>query len=264
MSRGRRKIAAFTAMLMLAVSCQAEAAPETPVLQKTEQEEGISVDFDVDRFALPEGAQVLVVVEGTGGSQCNVYAYEKIDGVWIGKVRTCGYLGRGGMSNDRVEGDKTTPIGLFQMNTPFGQKEAMEGFPANYLQVNENHVWLASSNQMTEDKSARGHGEAVGTPAYAGYYDYAIDAGYNKYGIAKKGSALFLHCIREGRTDTSGCVAIPTEQMIAIMRLYGAHGDGACYIAQAPQGTFSLIYDSYGANNGLSPDGEFQTAAKNS
>lgn len=34
-------------------------------------------------------------------------------------------------------------------------------------------------------------------------------------------------------------------------------GNGACYIAQAPKGTFSLLYESYGANDGLSPDGDF-------
>ena len=56
---------------------------------------------------------------------------------------------------------------------------------------------------------------------------------------------------------TSGCVAIEKEKMIEIMRLYGTYGDGSCYIAQAPAGTFDFIYDSYGANNGLSPDGDF-------
>lgn len=261
------KIAALTAAFSLAVSVSAAAAPETVRHQKTEetgseeqkseQEEGGAVGFDVNRFVLPESARVLVAVEGTGGSLCNVYAYEKTDAGWLCRVQTCGYLGRNGMSNNRSEGDMTTPIGLFQMNTPFGQKEALEGFPASYLQVNENHVWLDAANKMVCDRSARGKGEAVGTAAYAGYYDYVIDAGYNAAGIPKKGSALFLHCIKPGRTDTAGCVAIPAEQMIAIMRLYGAYGDGACYIAQAPRGTFHLIYESYGANYGLSPDGDF-------
>ena len=33
-----------------------------------------------------------------------------------------------GMSNHRHSGDKTTPIGVFKMNTPFGQAKALEGF----------------------------------------------------------------------------------------------------------------------------------------
>ncbi len=221
------------------------------------QEMEREMDFDVNQFILPEEAKVLVVVEGTKGAECNVYAYERADNIWFRRVETYGYLGRNGMSNHRTEGDKTTPIGVFQMNTPFGQKEPLEGFPIHYLQVTEDHVWLADGNKMVNDAHARGKGEAVGTAAYAGYYDYAIDAGYNSNGIPHMGSALFLHCIGHNRKDTSGCVAIPTEQMVAVMRLYGIYGDGACYIAQAPKGMFPLIYNTYGMNNGLSPEGDF-------
>ena len=32
---------------------------------------------DASRFVLPEEARVLVIVEGTGGSNCNVYAFER-------------------------------------------------------------------------------------------------------------------------------------------------------------------------------------------
>ena len=48
--------------------------------------------------------------------------------------------------------------------------------------------------------------------------------------------------------------------MIAVMRLYGQYGDGRCYIALAPFGTFGRIYDTYGTNNGLSPEGDFSAA----
>ncbi len=244
---------------------EAEAAAGSGVSAQKAEEPGTGAvpadakpagSFDVDRFVLPEGAGLLVVVEGTGGANCSVYAYAREGGQWVEKVNTCGLLGLNGMSNHRTEGDKTTPIGLFQMNTPFGQDDPLEGFPQNYIKVKESHVWSEDTNKLVDDASVTG--EHVGTVWYDGYYDYAIDAGYNRQGIAGKGSALFLHCIREGRSDTSGCVAIPKEQMAEVMRLYGTYGDGACYIAQAPRGTFDLIYDSYGVNGGLSPDGEFE------
>lgn len=215
-------------------------------------------DFLVDRFVLPEGARVLVVVEGTGGSACQVYAYERPeagDETWILRLCTAGRLGRGGMSNHRTEGDLTTPIGVFQMDTPFGQGKPLEGFPENYIQVTKSYVWVTKTNRL--EASSTEDGERVGTKGYAGYYEYVLNAGYNKNAVEKKGSALFLHCQRKKRTGSAGCVEIPKEDMIAIMRLYGAYGDGACYIAQAPRGTFPLIYDSYGANNGLSPEGDF-------
>ena len=47
------------------------------------------------------------------------------------------------------------------------------------------------------------------------------------------------------------------EQMKQIMQLYGKYGSGASFIAQAPKGTFGQIYNTYGVNQGLSPDGNF-------
>jgi L,D-peptidoglycan transpeptidase YkuD (ErfK/YbiS/YcfS/YnhG family) len=212
------------------------------------------VDFDVRRFALPADAGMLVLVEGTGGADCMVYAYEKTDEGWKRAVQTYGYLGINGMSYDRQEGDKTTPTGLFRLNTPFGQKDALDGFPSDYLKVSENHQWRMTTNQMDYNPSGfDGDGEAVGTHWYREYYNYALDFGYNLNAVAGRGSALFLHCIGQGKKDTSGCVAIPEEQMIAIMRMYGSAGNGNAYIALAPQGKFDTVYEAFGVNDGLSP-----------
>lgn len=213
-----------------------------------------------ERFVLPENARVLVVVEGTGGSSCQVSAYERErenSPDWTLRMSTPGYLGHNGMSNHRTMGDKTTPIGVFQMNTPFGQADPLEGFPDNYIKVTESYVWESRTNQLVEESTK--DGERVGTERYKGYYDYVLDAGYNKNAVFGKGAALFLHCSVEGVTGSSGCVEIPTEHMITVMKLYGKYGDGASYIAQAPKGTFVQIYDTYGTNNGLSPEGDFRS-----
>lgn len=212
---------------------------------------------DVSRFVLPEEARVLVIVEGTGGTGCNVYAFERSSaaGAWEKRLETTGHLGMNGMSNHRHSGDKTTPIGVFKLNTPFGQAKAMEGFPSDYIQVDDTYVWEDDTNKMSRDLSKEG--ERVGSSGYAGYYDYAIDAGFNPNGIKNQGSALFLHCSGEFKEYTSGCVAIEKDQMAQIMKLYGKYGSGASFIAQAPKGTFEQIYNTYGTNQGLSPEGSF-------
>ena len=212
---------------------------------------------DASRFVLPEEARVLVIVEGTGGSNCNVYAFERSSaaGAWEKRLETTGHLGMNGMSNHRHSGDKTTPIGVFKMNTPFGQAKALEGFPSDYIQVDDTYVWEDDTNKMSRDLSKEG--ERVGSSGYAGYYDYAIDAGFNPNGIKNQGSALFLHCSGEFKEYTSGCVAIEKDQMTQIMKLYGKYGSGASFIAQAPKGTFEQIYNTYGTNQGLSPEGNF-------
>lgn len=107
---------------------------------------------DASRFVLPEEARVLVIVEGTGGSNCNVYAFERSSaaGAWEKRLETTGHLGMNGMSNHRHSGDKTTPIGVFKMNTPFGQAKALEGFPSDYIQVDDTYVWEDDTNKMSQ------------------------------------------------------------------------------------------------------------------
>ncbi|MCD8082016.1 MAG: L,D-transpeptidase family protein [Clostridiales bacterium] len=217
-----------------------------------------AASYDVEKFVLPEDAGVLVVVEGTGGVDCTVRAFEQVDGSWVKRVEAAGHLGKNGLSNDRTEGDSTTPIGLFQMNTPFGQAAASDGFPANYIQVDSSYVWEDDTNRLVQGSTAEG--ERVGSAGYAGYYDYVLDFGYNPQAISGKGSALFLHCEGADTSGTHGCVAIPTESMREVMKLYGTYGDGRCYIALAPEGTFDRIYSSYGANDGLSPEGDFTSS----
>lgn len=212
--------------------------------------------FQTERFVLPDTAGLLVVVEGTEGCKGNVYVYEKSSfGVWEQKFVTPGYFGENGMSSNRREGDKTTPIGLFRLNTPFGQKPALKGFPADYIQVETSDVWTEAENRLI--RGASGAGERVGSSGYSEYYDYCLDMGYNRNAIEKKGSALFLHCIGHERYKTSGCVAIERERMEEIMKLYGAYGEEGSFVALAPAGTFEYVYDSLGVNRGLSPDGEF-------
>lgn len=207
--------------------------------------------FDVNRFVLPAEAKVLIVIEGTEGSLCDVYVYEKAPEGWHQALATPGHLGLNGMSSNRRAGDKTTPIGIFKLNTPFGQALPQKGFPENYIQVDSSYVWSDSTNKLEKDTHVSG--EKVGTSTYADYYDYVLDMGFNPEAIADQGSALFIHCEGDYWTSSSGCVAIPRDQMAEIMKLYGTWGEGSCFIALAPGGTFDGIYDTYGTSHGLSP-----------
>ena len=155
-----------------------------------------------------------------------------------------GRLGRKGMGKEK-EGDEKTPVGIFRMNTPFGIKAAEEGFPANYLKVDSSYYWNGDSasdryNKLvnTGSYTAFDKKESEHLADYAGYYDYALDMGYNADGTAHKGSALFLHCSVEGQ-NTGGCVAVPAEFMKGVLRLYK---EGSSYIVLAPAGQFEQFY----------------------
>lgn len=249
--------------LLLAAAIAAASAPAAAfagpaseigiVNQTTDGIAETDVDFDVRAFSLPSTAGVLVVVEGTEGSACDVYAYKKVNNTWERVFKTDAYLGKNGISYDRHVGDKTTPAGLFRMNTPFGQKDALEGFPAEYFKANENHVWTDSTNRVTTDPTHRIPGEYIGTNSYEVVYNYAIDMGFNRNGLYNKGSALFLHCKAYNAYGSSGCVAVPEARMIEILKLVGTYGTSNSYIAIAPRGHFDTVYNALGVNQGLSP-----------
>lgn len=217
---------------------------------------GFKPSYDPAKFVLPEEAKMIVVVEGREDKTCQVTGYEKCkadDGSesWKAVFATEGNIGAGGMNLDRVRGDKSTPIGVWMLNTPFGQKPAKEGFPADYIRVTKNHVWTDDTNKLIVDESGKIEGERVGTSSYSGFYDYVLDAGFNKNAVTEKGSALFIHCQKGTAAPSSGCVKVPEETMVELMKLYGKYGTGKCFIAQGKQGEIDKLYKSYGTNNGL-------------
>ena len=226
----------------------------------------IKPEFDVSKAGLPADAHVCVAIEGTTKSECNVAVYEKASPTdanpepqWTMMIATKGYLGKNGLNNYRVEGDKTTPIGIFKMNTPFGQSSAQPGFPVNYQQVSGDvFVWSDDYQKLVYDPSMKLKGERVGNAKYKGYYEYCIDLGYNPTAIPKKGSALFIHCGPENDHESSGCVQIKEELMAELIKIYGKYGEGCSYSAIYPKGKADKIYGTFGIFKGLSPNGDFK------
>lgn len=201
--------------------------------------------FDVNRADIPKDAAVLITVEGKeNGLDAVVRAYVRTPGTEETKPGAFqlilsteeGKLGRKGLGKEK-EGDEKTPVGVFQMNTPFGVSKKLDGFPENYLQVDERYYWNGDSDSSmynrlvrTDTYTAFDKKQSEHLIKYAGDYNYAIDTGYNPEGVPGKGSALFLHCSM-GR-NTGGCIAVPEEAMIQIMRLYQ---EGKTWIAIAPK-----------------------------
>jgi len=238
--------------------------------------------YDVTKFRVPSGTRVLVVVEGfavNGGkdtyneeyvedssrwNKVRVTAYyrDSDSSSWKAKLQSAGVMGYNGMSNHRSVGKGETPIGLFRMNTPFGRRSAGEGFPSDYTEImiaDKDQYWSDDTNRLEKNAdSSVQSGERLYEDWAKGIYSYVLDFGFNKNNVNKDGSALFLHCTKDGKPSTAGCVAIDTDAMAAIMRLY-AKGD-AC-IAVAPESQFGGVYDSYN-ETGKSPEGAFTNSEK--
>ncbi len=159
----------------------------------------------------------IVLVEHTGGSKATLSVHEKQNGVWKELMSCNAYVGKNGMGKT-VAGDKKTPVGTFNLTTPFGIK-ADPGAKMAYTQVTEYHYWCGDStskyyNQLVDERTAdRKHTSADEyLIKYKGVYNYCLFIDYNAEGTPGKGSCIFLHCTGKNKY-TGGCVAIPEADM---------------------------------------------------
>lgn len=61
-----------------------------------------------------------------------------------------------------------------------------------------------------------------------GAYDLVVMLGFNDAPpIAGRGSAIFLHCIADGKTSTAGCVAVERDDLITLL----GHADADQYLS---------------------------------
>ena len=141
-------------------------------------------------------ATQLFVVAGVGKTTAYVSMHEKTaDGSWRQIISTPGYIGKQGLGKTR-EGDGKTPVGTFRFNAAFGIAD--DPGCRNYPDLNK-----ADSEHLID---------------YLFPYQYAMNISYNEDGTPGRGSAIFLHCLGDQRPYTGGCVAIPRNHMITVLR----------------------------------------------
>jgi L,D-peptidoglycan transpeptidase YkuD (ErfK/YbiS/YcfS/YnhG family) len=165
----------------------------------------------------------MVVVQYKSGSSATLTMHEKdSEGVWRQILSSYAYLGKKGIGKTK-EGDMKTPVGTFNLKTPFGIK-ANPGTSLDYVKVTKYHYWCGSTgskyyNQLIDTRvtnRARTSSDEY-LINYKGVYNYGAFIDYNASGTAGKGSCIFLHCTG-GSKSTAGCVAVPESVMIKILK----------------------------------------------
>ena len=188
----------------------------------------VTVPVDESKVSALDAARVadqIVLVEYTGGSNARLSFHEKINDIWVQRLETSAYVGKNGIGKTK-EGDKKTPVGTYNLNTPFGIK-ADPGAKLSYTQVTQYHYWCGSSksgyyNQLVDSRET---GRSYTSSDehlidYKGVYNYCMFIDYNAEGKAGKGSCIFLHC-KGKNAYTAGCVAIDEASMKQIIQWAG-------------------------------------------
>lgn len=164
----------------------------------------------------------IVLVDYVSGSKARLSIHEKRSGVWTQLYSCDAYIGKNGIGKTK-EGDNKTPVGTFNLTTPFGIK-ADPGAKQEYTQVTKHHYWCGTSgseyyNQFVDmrkvDRKYTSSDEYL--IKYKGEYNYCMFVDYNASGEAGKGSCIFLHCTGS-KKSTAGCIAIPESAMQRVIQ----------------------------------------------
>ncbi|SCW40085.1 L,D-peptidoglycan transpeptidase YkuD, ErfK/YbiS/YcfS/YnhG family [Ruminococcaceae bacterium YRB3002] len=176
---------------------------------------------------LPEAqtADQLFVVAGVGRTTAYISMHQKDDnGVWKQIMTTPGYIGKWGLGKTK-EGDGMTPVGTFGFNYAFGIADD-PGCAITYHKVTDDDYWSGDVrdgygyNEMVsiKDLPDLNKDDSEHIVDYVNGYQYCLNISYNAEGTPGLGSAIFLHCLGPVKPYTGGCVAIPQDKMITVMK----------------------------------------------
>jgi L,D-peptidoglycan transpeptidase YkuD (ErfK/YbiS/YcfS/YnhG family) len=135
-------------------------------------------------------------------------------------------LGRSGITRMKREGDGATPAGRFALIAGFWRADRL-GRPQGGLAwraIRPGDGWCDAPTDPAYNRPV-----TLPYPASAEemrrddhLYDVVIDIAWNRGPIIKgRGSAIFMHCARDGFAPTAGCVALRRADLVRLLRLLG-------------------------------------------
>ena len=138
------------------------------------------------------------------------------------KFKCC--IGKKGTTNNKKEGDKKTPKGVFKIGDLYFRKDRIKK-PLTLLkciEIKKNMGWCddirypRKYNKLIKIKKKIRH-EKLNRKDYK--YDFLIPIKYNfKKPISGLGSCIFIHLTRNYKS-TSGCVALNEKDFLIMLKL---------------------------------------------
>lgn len=132
-------------------------------------------------------------------------------------------VGRAGFTADKHEGDLKTPVGTFPMRELFYRPDRFTSAPLTLLRATPLHP----HDGWCDDPSHAAYNRAVTLPFSARHeklwrddhvYDLIVPLGYNDRPIIPgRGSAIFMHLMRDDGVGTEGCVALKRTDLLELL-----------------------------------------------
>ncbi|MDD3663455.1 MAG: L,D-transpeptidase family protein [Candidatus Pacebacteria bacterium] len=131
-------------------------------------------------------------------------------------------FGEKGITEDKIEGDLKTPIGVFKIDKIFYRADKIEK-PESPIET----VPISKDDGWCDDKNREEYNSLIKLPFDGRFenlwregdeYDIIITLDYNTSPVIKgKGSAIFIHVAKENMNYTEGCLALKKEDLIKII-----------------------------------------------
>ena len=132
-------------------------------------------------------------------------------------------VGKKGITNNKIEGDKKTPSGLFSLGNVYYRKDR-NSKPITRIKT----ISISKKMGWCDDADSKKYNKLIKTSLKIRHeklfrkdykYDYLIPINYNtKNIIAGKGSAIFIH-LTKNYSATAGCIGIKKKDMLILLRL---------------------------------------------
>jgi L,D-peptidoglycan transpeptidase YkuD (ErfK/YbiS/YcfS/YnhG family) len=175
---------------------------------------------------LPSTTTQVIIVQagGFGTSTGTLQAFSKRDGKWTAAFGVMSAkLGTKGFKDSKVEGDLTTPTGVYSIGGTMYGIAANPGVKYGYHKLVEDDWW--NENPATAGYNSFFHGADPGGASEALWetnpqYRYFAVINYNipvKKADPPRGSGIFLHVMVPGRS-TAGCVALAESDLVKVLR----------------------------------------------
>jgi len=137
------------------------------------------------------------------------------------KFKCC--IGKNGLKKNKIEGDKCTPKGIFELGTLYYRKDRVKK-PITNLKIKNikrNIGWCNDSKNKLYNKeikvSKNIKHEKLFRKDYK--YDYLLIIEYNTRKIKpNKGSAIFIHLTKNFKA-TAGCIALLEKDFLIMVKL---------------------------------------------
>ena len=130
-------------------------------------------------------------------------------------------LGINGLNKSKIEGDKTTPVGVYSLGKLYVRADRIKNLKTNfkYISILKTMAWSDDPKSNDYNKLINiGYDHKESLYRNDHIYDLILVVNYNiEPTIPHKGSAIFIHIAKKDYSSTLGCIALSQEDFTEIL-----------------------------------------------